>query len=86
MSIEELKVALEAVIAHNWSDELTGFTDNEESRRGHIFRHLVALDNFVNGTERAPESYLTNWLCECGRRPVDCATYEDAEALHGDRV
>jgi hypothetical protein len=29
MSIEELKIAIKAVVAYNWSGQLADFTDNE---------------------------------------------------------
>lgn len=56
---EEQKQALDAVVQYNWEEELTDFTEDEnESRAEHVFRHLVLLDNMLNGTDFTPESYL----------------------------
>lgn len=62
---ESQRQSLEAVIAYNWVDELDdyrdcvpGESDTENSRIGHVFEHLICLDNFLRGTNFTPGSYL----------------------------
>lgn len=50
---------LRKLIDYNWSDERRDFEINHhDDGDTHIFRTLVALDNWVEGTDHTPESYL----------------------------
>lgn len=56
----DLELAIRTVIDYNWSDELCDFEENVQEEDGtHIFRTLVALDNWVRGSDDTPESYLS---------------------------
>jgi hypothetical protein len=50
-----VRQALARVVAYNWPDELRDFRGSAES--DHIFRALVTVDNYLNGTERPAEDY-----------------------------
>ena len=48
-----------SVLEYLWEKELSDFQQVEdESRPGHIFHAMVAVDNAIYGTKDKPEDYL----------------------------
>ncbi len=56
--------AIHQIVEYNWTKERDDYADNEESRPSHIFNHLVALANWLEGSDNAPMS----WVEESRRR------------------
>ncbi len=58
-SVGTLNAAIRAVVDYNWVEELEDYTSDEnDSRESHIFNSLVALDNWLEGSDNTPMSYL----------------------------
>ncbi len=58
---DKVKEAIAAVVQYNWEDELEDAKNQLRENGnidGHIFRHLVMVDNFANGMNTPPEQYL----------------------------
>lgn len=56
---DEVRQAMAAIVEYNWAKELDDYAENyPECQGGHIFEHLVAVDNWLNGTDTSPEAYL----------------------------
>lgn len=56
-----IKTALDEILGMYWEDEAqsaTQFLTEHGSLSGHIFVELVTLDNWLNGINETPESYL----------------------------
>jgi hypothetical protein len=93
-SIDDLANAIRAVVDYNWKDELRDYEgDKNDSREVHIFNHLVALDNWINGTPYTPESYLreTHVLIHItdshGSNPIEhTTTLREWIADHGGEI
>lgn len=47
-NLEQLRNSIQAVVEYNYHDEKRDFDQNPESRVGHIFQHLRALDEWLN--------------------------------------
>ncbi len=54
---DKVREALRAVIQYNWRDELMDYMDHD-CQPGHVFEHLVVLDNEVEGTTRTPYEWV----------------------------
>lgn len=54
----KLRAALRKVLDYNWVDEREDYRDHEEDGDVHIFVHLVALDNFLQGTTKTPSQHV----------------------------
>ena len=57
----KVRDAIKAVLACSWHEELEDAQtqlNEEEDISDHLFSHLVTLDNFVDGLDRTPLSYL----------------------------
>ena len=51
--------AIESILEYLWEKELSDFRDSEEeARKGHVFREMVAVDNAIYGTKDKPRDYL----------------------------
>lgn len=84
MSLAELQAAINALIEYNWTDELHDYRDNEESGRGHIFVHMVALDRFANGSLWESEDFLLTESCpKCGRSTCKAEAFDDVDGEDG---
>jgi hypothetical protein len=58
---EDVPRALAAIVEYDWTSELEDYADNYPECQGdHIFENLVLVDNWLNGTDVAPEAYLQN--------------------------
>lgn len=57
MTLDKLRASLQEVIHYNWDDERHDYCARTEGRELHIFNHLVALNNFLNGSTFTPASY-----------------------------
>jgi hypothetical protein len=52
--------ALELLIDYNWKDELRDYEEHfPEEIDGHIFTHMVMLDNLIHGTTTEACWYVT---------------------------
>ena len=52
-----VRIAIEIILGDCWNAELEDFRANPEI--DHLFRNLVAVDNWLNNTEFTAEYYLT---------------------------
>lgn len=58
-SSTDVEAAIRALVEYNWKDELRDFEENHRDDCGsHIFRVMVALDNWIAGSSHTAESYL----------------------------
>jgi hypothetical protein len=60
MTLDELKHAIETIVAYNWSAEERDYRQNPPDEPGkghHIFETLIALDNFVTGEQNTPANF-----------------------------
>lgn len=72
-------IALEQVIAYSWNDEMNDYEEQDpEDREGHVFEHLVTLDNMLRGVNLSTRDYLKPAafvpLVSCAKRGRSVAT------------
>ena len=61
MTLDELRKTIDTVVDYNWSAELEGFHDRQldgEDNDMHIFHHLLALTNLIEGTSLTVEDVI----------------------------
>jgi len=61
MMTDKVREALRAVIQYNWDDELNDYADYG-CQPGHVFEHLVVLDNEVEGTDCTPSEWVKEYF------------------------
>jgi hypothetical protein len=57
----EVQAALAAVVEYGWDAELEDAREHLRENGdldGHAFANLVIIDNWLNGTDRTPESHV----------------------------
>ena len=57
-TLDELREAIQAVVSYVWEDEMDDYRSNRQDigdPTTHIFHPLVALFNWINGTDEDPD-------------------------------
>ena len=60
---DKIREALRAVIQYNWDKEIADYGDNG-CPSGHVFEHLVVLDNAVEGISHTPKQWVKEYFPE----------------------
>ena len=58
---KNVRNAIAEIVQYNYADELRDFqrmTRDGEETDSHIFRAIVTLENFLDGTTHQPEDYI----------------------------
>ena len=61
--LARIREAVISVVGYNWADELDDAAEQHAENGelvGHVFSSLVTLQNWLDGTDRTPESYLSD--------------------------
>jgi hypothetical protein len=64
-SIQSLTWAIRTLVDYNWKDERDDYaacvaapSETDNTREGHIFETIVALDNWLDDAEAEPEDHI----------------------------
>ena len=61
---DSVKKSIKEVLEYLWKDEALHYAEcidlnaDEQDMEGHIFRHLVDIDNFIYSNDKTPEDFI----------------------------
>lgn len=61
----KIMASISELVKYNWENELEDYIDNRnECGASHIFRHLVAVDGFIEGYDKTANEVADEYLKE----------------------